>query len=400
MQKQFLTLVTASLVSGAAFAQSSGPTVYGVADLALESVKAEGATVAPATNDIPSRLRLNANSSLLGVRGKVLVGGSTSVIYQFETYIDLGNNQVTPENTPIINNGKTVAVSGLAGGGSGTMFGPRRDTFLGMTGDWGTVKAGYLSSGFRGTVAKYDLAPGATGVTTSYNVFGLAAPGKSFFQRMPSIMYITPKFSGFSGGVNYIPNSAKAVTGGVNPGGWDVSANFEAESLSISLVHTDLKDLLWGGYASESNKSDAAFVSYTFPTNTTIVGMYNRYSGTLVDAITQVGFDIKQNSFYIGVKQVFGPHEFMANFVSAPARTGTGLPTALPTVNSGAKQIAFRYGYTIFKNTQAYISYSSITNEANVDYNFSVGSIGGSTGAKVQNGADPNAIGFGMRFSF
>lgn len=397
MRNHILTLAAASLVSGAAFAQS-GPTVYGVADLVVESVSATGAT-APGV-DIPSRLRLSANSSLLGVKGKVAIGGSTSVIYQFETYVDLGNNQVTVENTPIVTDGKTVAVGGLAGAGSGNVFGPRRDTFLGLTGNWGTVKAGYLSTGFRGTTAKYDLAPGATGVTTSYNVFGLAAPGKSFFARTPSIMYNTPTVNGFSGGINYIPNSAKAATGDVNPGGWDLMARFETKTFSVSVVHTDLKDLLWGGYASESNKSDAVFASYAFPTKTTVVGMYNAYSGTLVDATTKKGFDIKQNSFYFGIKQVWGLHELMLNFVSAPSRSGSGLPASLPAADSAAKQLALRYGYNVFKNTQIYVSYSAISNEANVNYNYQVGSIGGSTGATVAKGADPNAIGFGMRFTF
>lgn len=397
MRKHILTLAAASLASGAAFAQS-GPTVYGVADLAVESIKATGAT-APGV-DIPSRLRLNANSSLLGVKGSVSIGNGNSVIYQFETYVDLGNNQVTVENTPIVNDGKTVAVGGLAGAGSGNVFGPRRDTFLGITGGWGTLKAGYLSTGFRGTTAKYDLSPGATGVTTSYNVFGLAAPGKSFFARMPSIMYTTPTKNGFTAALNYIPNSAKAVSGDVNPGGWDLMARYEYKTFSVSVVHTDLKDLLWGGYAAETNKSDAAFVSYVFPSKTTLVGMYNKYSGTLVDATTKKGFDIDQNSFYIGIKQVIGLHELMVNFVSAPSRSGSGLPTSLPTADSAAKQLAFRYAYNLYKNTQLYVSYSAISNEANVNYNYSIGAIGGSSGASVAKGSDPNAFGFGMRFTF
>ena len=90
MQKKSLTFMAAALVAGAAFAQS-GPTVYGVADLAVESVSATGATVV--TADIPSRTRLQANSSLLGVKGKFDLGGGTAAIYQFETYIDMGSNQ-------------------------------------------------------------------------------------------------------------------------------------------------------------------------------------------------------------------------------------------------------------------------------------------------------------------
>ncbi|WP_243317126.1 porin [Geothrix paludis] len=398
------TLVTTSIVCGSAFAQT-GPTIYGVADLTVESTKAEGSTTAPGTNDIPSRTRLNANSSLLGVKGKVSLVGNNALIYQFETYIDLGNNQVSSMNTPVINNDTTVPVSGL--GGSGTsVFGARRDTFLGVTGDWGTLKAGYLTSGFRGATAKVDLVPGATGIDSSYTVFGFAGPGKSYFQRMPSIMYTTPTFNGFSAAVNYIVDTAKAnAAGNVDPGGWDVLARYETELFHISYVHTDLKDVLWGGYRKETNKSDALFAGINFPTGTTLSAMYNTSKSTLTTtAAVPVDVEVKQNSFYVGVKQAIGKHEFLVNFQKAPDFTGTNLASAaggaLATTDTGATQFGARYAYNILKSTQIYGVYSRITNSANAAYNFNIGSIGASTGQTVQKGADPTSFGFGMRFTF
>lgn len=393
MQSRFITLLAAGLVSGTAFAQS-GPTVYGVADLAVDSVKAEGATVPK--DDISSRMRLNANSSLLGVKGKVDVGNGNSVIYQYETYIDLGNSQITAEATPIVNDGKTVKTGGFSGAGSGSVFGSRRDSFLGLTGTWGTLKAGYLSTGFRATTANFDLAPGATGVTTSYNVFGKIAGTTSFFDRSPSVAYQTPKMQGFTAGVTYIPNSAKSIDGDVNPSGWDILGRYDAKNFKVAVVHTSLTDAFFGGYASESHTSDAAFASYTFPSHTTLTAMYDQYSGTVVDFTTKKESDLKQNSFYIGIKQEFGKHEIMGNYVAAQKVSGSLMPSA----DTGATQIALRYAYKFFKNTQAYVSYSKITNDANTAYNFTIGGIGGSTGAKVAKGSDPTSVAFGLRFSF
>ena len=262
MQKKSLTFMAAALVAGVAFAQS-GPTVYGVADLSLESVSATGSTAGAAGNDIPSHTRLNANSSLFGVKGKLDVGGGNAVIYQFETYIDLGNSQYGSGNAASVGSTGTTVT-----GNSGTLssvFGARRDTFVGMTGNWGTLKAGYLTSGFRGAVAKCDLAPGATGVTAGYEVFGAAGLGKNWFQRYTSVMYTTPDFSGFSAALNYIPNTQKAVEPGtVDPGGWDLLARYETKLFHVTFVHTDLKDLLFGGYTAESNKSDALFAGINF----------------------------------------------------------------------------------------------------------------------------------------
>ena len=401
MQRKSLTLLAAALVASTAFAQS-GPTLYGVADLSVESVSATGSTAGAVGNDIPSRIRLNANSSLLGVKGKVDVGDGNAVIYQFETYVDLGNNQYAGANTPAVaNNGPTITTAGL-NGSTTSMFGARRDTFLGMTGNWGTLKAGYMTTGFRGAAAKADLAPGATGVTASYEVFGSAGAGKNWFQRYPSVMYTTPTFNGFSAALTYIPNTAKAIEAGpVNPGGWDLLARYENKLFHVTFVHTDLKDLTFGGFASESNKSDALFAGITFSTGTTISAMYNTSKATLLPtAPGATSFELKQNSFYVGVKQVVGPHEFMLNIQSAPKHTGTNLPAtgAYAVADSGVSSIAARYAYNLFKNTQLFVVYAAITNEAQAAVNFNIGAIG--TPGQLKVGADPKAFGGGLRFVF
>jgi len=401
MQKKYITLLAAALVAGAAFAQS-GPTVYGVADLSVESVSATGATAGAVGNDISNRLRLNANSSLLGVKGKVDVGDNNAVIYQFETYIDLGTSQYAGANAPATaSNGTTIANGGLSGN-STSMFGARRDTFLGMTGDWGTLKAGYMTTGFRGATAKTDLAPGATGVAASYEVFGYAGAGKNWFQRYPSVMYTTPNFGGFSAALTYIPNTTKAVDAGqVDPGGWDVLARYETKLFHVTFVHTDLKDVTFGGFASETNKSDAIFAGINFPTGTTVSAMYNMSKATLLPVgVGATSYEMKQNSFYVGVKQVVGAHEFMVNYQSAPKHTGTNLPVAgaYAEANSGATSMAARYGYNLFKNTQLFLVYAAITNEDNAAINFTIGAIG--TAGQVKAGADPKAFGGGLRFVF
>ncbi len=399
MQKKSLTFMAAALVAGVAFAQS-GPTVYGVADLSLDSVSATGSTAGAAGNDIPSHTRLNANSSLFGVKGKYDIGGGNSMIFQFETYVDLGNSQYASSNAP------STASNGTTGtnttGSLASVFGARRDTFVGMTGSWGTLKAGYLTSGFRGAVAKCDLAPGATGVTAAYEVFGAGGAGKNWFQRYPSVMYTTPDFSGFSLAFNYIPNTTKAVEPGtVDPGGWDILARYENKLFHVSFVHTDLKDMMFSGFASETNKSDAVFAGIKFSTGTTISAMYNMSKATLLPTGTgATSYEMKQNSFYIGVKQTVDKHEFMINYQSAPKHTGTNLPLtgAYAEANSGASSIALRYGYNLFKNTQVYAQYAAITNEDAASVNFNIGAVGGT--GQLKAGADPKAFGVGLRFAF
>lgn len=394
MQKKYLTLVAASLVAGAVFAQSA-PTVYGVADLTVDSASATGATTA--TSDVPSRTRLQANSSLLGVKGKFDLGDGLAAIYQFETYVDLGSNQAGA-NMAVPIAGTTTPTNGGMVSPSQSVFGARRDTFVGLTGKWGTLKAGYLTTGFRGAVAKCDLAPGATGVTAGYEVFGFAANpgagGASYFNRYNAVNYTTPDMSGFTVAGSYLVDTAKSAnnaTNQVDPGGWDLLARYETKLFHVTVVHTDLKDFLFGGQAHETNKSDALMASVMFSTGTTVSGMYNASKSELTPTVGAAEVEYKQNSFYIGVKQVVGQHEFMVNYQSASKTKKAGVDLA----DTSASMIGARYGYNVIKNVQVYGVYSKITNEAASKYNFNVGAV---TGAAI--GSDPQSVGLGLRVSF
>jgi len=394
---QFLTLIAASLVSGAAFAQSVGPTVYGVADLSVDSASATGSTGATAVADIPSRTRLQANSSLFGVKGKIVIDGNFAAIYQFETYVDMGSNQAGA-NMAVPTAGATTPTNAGMVSPLQSMFGARRDTFVGLTGDFGTLRAGYLTTGFRGAVAKCDLAVGATGVAAAYEVFGFAAnpnvAGATYFNRYNAVNYSTPDLSGFSVSVNYLVDTAKSANlaaNQVDPGGWDALVRYENKLFHVTVVHTDLKDFLFGGQAHETNKADTLLASVMFPTGTTISGMYNVSKSMLQATPGSAEVETKQNSFYVGVKQVVGAHEFMVNYQSAGKTKRAGIDLA----DSSASMIGARYGYNVLKNVQIYGVYAKITNEVASKYNFNVGAVTGTA-----TGSDPQAVGLGVRVSF
>jgi hypothetical protein len=115
--------------AGAAGAQSANVTIYGRINLDVEYVR--GLTT---SGDDSWRTRLSSNSSRFGLRGTEDVGGGNTVIFQIES-----------------------SVSADAGGG--TIAG--RDTFLGMRGEWGTVRFGYLKT-------PYDTVNGVFGNTPTF----------------------------------------------------------------------------------------------------------------------------------------------------------------------------------------------------------------------------------------
>lgn len=124
-------------------------------------------------------------------------------------------------------------------------------------------------------------------------------------------------------------------------------------------------------------------------------------------AANAVRFDETKNKVWLlTFKHVMGPHEFLASYADASASVsssvGVGTTNFMSGIdNQGASQWTLRYGYNMSKRTQLYAFYSDIDNETYGVYNFNQNSTAGiGTNATGSNGADPRALGVGMRHSF
>ncbi|MCG5527516.1 MULTISPECIES: porin [Halorhodospira] len=117
MKKQLITLATATAMTAPAAvladAHSDGPEVYGRVHLSLDH---EGYDVNAAGDS--GDLTLASRTSRIGVRGSEEVSYGLTAIYQFEHQLDASDS-----------------------GFSGQQL---RDTFVGVQGDWGQVRAGRL----------------------------------------------------------------------------------------------------------------------------------------------------------------------------------------------------------------------------------------------------------------
>src|SRR5574343_769927 len=142
MQKKIIALAVAALASSAAFAQTN-VTVYGVVDMGQAFVKSSGSDVANTNQGTVGRL--DSNSSYLGFKGVEDLGNGLKAVFQYET-------------------GFSTDTGGALAGG--------RDSFVGLTGGFGTVVAGNLTHPLRAMGVKVELAPGATGIGTTMSVTG------------------------------------------------------------------------------------------------------------------------------------------------------------------------------------------------------------------------------------
>lgn len=424
MQKKLIALAVAGLASAGAFAQSN-VTIYGVADASFESVKADSAASAKPQSDNPnvgSRTRLNTNSSLLGFKGSEDLGNGLKALFQFESTVDLANS--TPATA-----GYTQAPSAV-GAGTGGVFGAKRDTFVALSGNFGTVLGGYVSTPYRSIVTGFDVVPGSAGSGSDNGVFGKAIGAVNLVFRTNAIAYASPSFNGFSGVIAYVPNGAKSVDNlgnqvpSANPNGWNLGLNYANGGLKLAYSYLKLTDVGIGDKAinnvtgldssKEDHKANLLAASYDFGQGTTLVGMYQHYKGTvdLLNAGAGVGsFDINRNSYFLGLKHVLGAHEFAVSYQHASDAGGNLLSNkALLGTNSdtGATQWTLRYGYNFSKRTQVYALYTRIDNKDNANFNFANGAVGSAAntgdkadlGTGVGAGSNPTVYGVGIRHSF
>ncbi len=413
MQKKLIALAVAGLASAGAFAQSN-VTIYGVADGSFESVAAG--------NGYASRTRLATNSSLIGFKGTENLGNGLKAIFQVENQISLDGPTGATTNTQTMGNGWNT-----------------RDTFVGLTGGFGAVLAGYLSTPQRSTAVRYDLMPGATGSGSILNMIGRVNIGGAYqgagigtgntfgnnnitasannigtIFRSQSVTYVSPVVNGFNGVLTYIPNENRdnsAAAGGTkrNPNGWNAAANYSNGPLNLSLAYLKLTDLGTGASTTstfngeEDHANWLLGASYDFSPSTKVSFMYDNYKGKLGRDGGLADLTVKRNAWYLAGKQSFGANDLIVAYMRNDDNKVSGVSGDFG--NTGAQALSIRLAHNFSKRTQAYAIYTQIKNEANAVYDFNgidpalVSGTGGGNGT-IGAGADPRVLGVGVRHTF
>ncbi|MFZ4537613.1 porin [Propionivibrio sp.] len=447
MQKKFIALAVASLVSGAAFAQTN-VTVYGVGDVSFEGASATGATsFATGANtlanpgltaaqqavqsNIGNRARVQSNSSLLGFKGSEALGNGLTAVFQIETGVNFNQTQNANQT------GVTPPGTGIANG----LFTGARDTYVGVAGGFGTVIGGWISTLYRSQNAAFDVVPGSAGAGNNNGVFAKANGNVNLAFRTNAIAYISPTFSGFNGGIAYVPNSFNSqdtTTGAlantvripgnlqgltlanpsaipannqVNPYGWNVALNYANGGAKVSYSYLGLNDVGIGSGSSEKHNANLLSGLYAFGQGTTVSAQWQNFNGkiSLGSAAGVNDLTLKRNSYFLGVKHVMGANEFAASYQNAASTSGSLMTTLGNTYNpvlgsnignnnTGAQQFTLRYGYNFSKRTQAYALYTKISNNSNAAFDLNSSNGNGSVNSAL--GADPQVYGVGLRHSF
>lgn len=367
MQVKLIALAVAGLASTAAFAQTN-VTLYGVADVTLESVGASGNN---AGANYGNYSRVTSNSSYVGLKGTEDLGDGLKALFQFETGF---------------------------GADTGVYNGASRDTFVGLKGNFGTAVAGNLSGATRLLGNRMEMLPGNTGIGDAVSLLGNPAnvantgTAGTFDTRMANtVAYISNDYNGLNFMADYMSGENKNLDNAANTSNakaWELGANYTTGGWDLGYVYGKVDSGSDLAAALDTAKNHRIGVGYSFDGGHKVTFQWDRQKQDVVG-----GGDLEATSYSLQGKYAVSPNgSLVGSYTVAKDQTGS-----LGANDTGAKMVTVGYLHNLSKRTMVKAIVSRINNDTAAAYNFSSGKVGaGVFGAD----ADPRGIAVGVRHSF
>lgn len=357
MKKNIIAMAVAAAVAAPAAAMAD-TTLYGKIHMSYDVYTGDNAD--------SSDYGLSSNSSRLGFKGKEAISDNLSLIYQYETQVDLSDSR---QNS------------------SDDLFDSTRNSFVGFTGSWGTAIAGIHDTPFKLVGRKYDLFGDTIGdsrsvISSNYGEGEALSPGFDL-RTDNTVAYMTPDLAGFHATLAYVSDhgygddlAMNGVT--VTESSYGTSDNNDFDAYSIS-----------AGYELAGFTIDAAYEQHnialmnTAPSNVTDsedawrVGAGYTFGGFKVVALWQQTDDAgfvsgnERTSYGLGGAYTFGKSTIKAQWYSADE-----LETDTGDANDGTDMWAIGYDYKLSKQTSVYAVYAATDNDNNAYYTIGGGGHG------------------------
>jgi len=391
-------------------------TIYGTLNVNLQYTSAEGAT--DKTKNVKARTAVSPDSSNLGVKGAADVGSGLQVVYQCETSANVngaGTSGICNRNSRI----------GLGSAAYGTLFYGNWDTpYKGTT--FGTKADDPFSNTDVFDFESILTSPGFNSKTNSW-VSGPATPVTGFAVRANNtVAYHSPSLAGVSFKLAYGADYFKNPSGTQDPTLYSATLNYDRGPVSVGAGYERHEDgfalvginpataLAFGATAANTagsataaiHSSDSAWhVSAGYELGwaagvTTVGGVYEQL--VLEQSKAAAGAVKKYDRFawQVSLKHRTGNHELRARYSAADAGKATLQGGAAASAKGyGASDLAVGYAYYLAKNAQVYLHYTLIQNGQKAQYTFATAGAPDVAG-KTPPGADPQAVGLGVRYSF
>ena len=257
-----------------------------------------------------------------------------------------------------------------------------RNSYLGLTGGFGTVKIGQNEHLYEIQQIIQDPDPASE---NSFSTLSLmtdwGVPGRTGFTRRDSqsIWYVSPDFAGATIQAAYI-TPAGSKTSGLSPQGYQLGAIWKsAFGLSLYGAYAQYNDE--GGFDNK-NRAIRGGVGY---------GMELFQVDVFTEQLkfTALGVDDKRTNIGVSGALNFGQHHIRAAYSIGGKLKQSGGDLA----NSKGKLFFLGYAYTLSKRTELQVNYGMLDNEQNARF----GAAGGGVAA---SGNDSSRFGVGMRHTF
>jgi predicted porin len=368
MKKSLIALAVLA-ASGAAMAQSS-VTLYGVADVAVTHVNG---------NDNWTGLSSGANkTSRLGFRGVEDLGGGLKANFVLEGGINLDTGD------------------GKSGGATDSGFQFKRQSTVGLAGNFGEVRLGRELTAAYNATARYDVF-GSVGIARSQlwedgknlNTTGTGDVDPYHYttnQRVSNaITYVSPDFSGFKAAVNYGFGEVAGQnrTGRYFGGG----LTYDNGPLSLGLGAERLNKGAGAAMQAQSSNDLTAWSlggSYDLGVAKLLAG----YRQSTAKDVLGLG-DLKNRGYMLAVTAPVGPGLVRAAY--------NRYETKFDGDKGTADQLGLGYVYSLSKRTSVYGTYAYIKNKNDNALNLNVG---GSGNGGVKTNGKQQAVQVGITHAF
>jgi predicted porin len=299
MKQTYIVAAVALLAAGTVSAQSS-VTVYGRVNTTLESQKNIGA--------VGTQRVMQNNASRLGFKGVEDLGGGLKAEFLLEHRFNVDTGTVT---------------SGAFWAG---------DSYVGLSGGFGSIKLGRLTSAAYYATADYiSFHNHDTGTSEDklYTYLG---------QNSNTVSYTTPSFGGLTAEVSVSASEGRGAANKVT----NLALNYNVGALQLGF-----------GYEKVAGGGDNQFaIRGNYEIGAVLLGAYYQKSD-----VTGLG---KRDAYRLSAMYTMGASEFHANFGSADDWS--------QLANSDASQYTFGYNYNVSKRTKLYGFYTVTDNSSALGY--------------------------------
>jgi predicted porin len=380
-------IATSLALPVAAFADSSNVSLYGVANVSIDSINT-GTTAAGAQGT--NITKASSNATRIGLKGSEDVADGLTASWQIETLIALDNSS---NSCAAVTAGSAVPACTANTGIFAT-----RNSFAGLSSKkYGSVLLGRYDTPYKIITRKLDIF--ADTIADNRTLFGTVksnSASTSFVAKQPDVFsYTSPTIAGVAASIAYVNLTESATK----------ASDKQASATSASVAYDN--GSLYGALGYEAHRLDTIRIGGKETAWNVALGYklddyslalaYEKTNDTLGGGTGCTTLAAGANCFGHSAMYLSGKVDLDASAIKFAYTKAGELDSA---VNTGATHLSLGYDYRLTKRSTVYALYTKLTNQTKANY--SLGGAAWSSGVTPSIGAGStlSAFSFGVKQVF